>query len=605
MSAMQSRIITRFEELQDLAGEWNRLWTINPHREIFNRFDWSRAWWQGYRPSVTLCAPVAFAGGKLAGVLPLVRYNNRLFFLGDPGSDYNDILSEDAANPDILQCLLEALCGASRDVWKCATFANVPRRSLFLSSIAQLPSRWRSHFVTIEGHACSSVILNDENRESTLQSILSQKEPRQREKKLQKLGKLTFRHLEDREEIRGHLPTFFEQHTQRWALVSGGNRRFLSEQSRAFYGALVDHLDPGRELRFSVLQLDNRPIAYHFGFELDGKFIHYKPTFDINLWEHSPGQVLTRKLFLYAEASGVREFDFTIGDEAYKHLLANHTDRNFTVRLFRPDLISTMNREFFSFQQRLVKDQPPAYVMLRAASERLASVSDSIQRAGVRKLLGEVVATASRACHLGGEELLLFSLESGREVHSGLKSRPFPGVNLAVSAATLGDLANHSVNQPELLNPEKLQCARARLKKGDLVYLTQAGGRLGSLVWMGTRNGLTRAEVGVDCDIPFKKPAAVIYDLWVAADLREQITATVLRALVSVAREQGLDAWIFCKRKDVSLRQSIEDAGFSMRGRIKQSGRRSTDRPRSEREVPLENPRPARDVRSDVTLIES
>jgi len=122
---------------------------------------------------------------------------------------------------------------------------------------------------------------------------------------------------------------------------------------------------------------------------------------------------------------------------------------------------------------------------------------------------------------------------------------------------------------------------------------------------MGTRNGLTRAEVGVDCDIPFKKPAAVIYDLWVAADLREQITATVLRALVSVAREQGLDAWIFCKRKDVSLRQSIEDAGFSMRGRIKQSGRRSTDRPRSEREVPLENPRPARDVRSDVTLIES
>lgn len=602
---MQSRIITRFEELQDLAGEWDRLWSINPHRQIFKRFDWSRAWWQGYGWSVSLWTPVAFAGGKLVGVLPLVRYNNRLIFFGDPGSDYNDILCENAASPEILQCLLEALCNASPGEWESATFANVPQRSVLLSSIAQLPGHWRSQFVTIEGQACSSVFLNDQNRQSTLQNILSQKEPRQHEKKLQKLGKLNFRHIEDRDAIRSHLPKFFEQHTQRWALVSGGNQRFLSEQSRAFYGALVDHLDPSHELRFSVLQVDDRPIAYHFGFQVDGKFIHYKPTFDINLWEHSPGQVLTRKLFSYADTSGVKEFDFTIGNEAYKHLLANRSDRNFTVRLFRPGLTGAVHRQFFSFRQRLVKDQPPAYAFLKAASGRIVSACEFIRPARLRKFLGELVATASRACHLPGEDLLLFFLEQGQEIHCRLKSAPRHVGNLAFSVGTLGDLANLSVNQPELLNPAKLQCARARLKKGDVAYLTQTEGKLAGLAWIGMRNEFTGAEAGLHCQIPFERPAAVIYDFWVAPNLRKRVTQNVLRTLASNIHEQGLDAWIFCKRKDIPLRQSIEQVGFSMRCRLRQTHHPSSDQPRTEREAVDDSKRPASNTTSDVGLIQS
>jgi CelD/BcsL family acetyltransferase involved in cellulose biosynthesis len=600
---MQSRLITRFEELRDLTSEWNRLWAINPHRQIFNRFDWSRAWWQGYGRSVSLCTPVVFTGGKLVGVLPLVRYKNRLIFFGDPGSDYNDVLCENAATPEILQFLLEVLCNASRDAWKYATFTNVPRCSLLLSAIAQLPKHWRSHFVTIEGQVCSSVILNDDNRHLTLQNILSQKEPRRHEKKLQKLGKLNFRHIENRNEIRSHLPKFFEQHTQRWALVDGGNQRFLSEQSRAFYRALVDHLDPSHELRFSVLQLDDRPIAYHFGFQLDGKFIHYKPTFDIDLWEHSPGQVLTRNLFTYAGISGVREFDFTIGNETYKNLLANHTDRNFTLRLFRPGLLSAVDRKHFLYRQRLLKDQPPIYVLLKTVKGWVVSVRESIRRASPRKLLDKVMARASRVLQPTREDLLVFSLGQQQQIDSRQMNTPLSGTNLVFSPVTLGDLANHSVSQPDLLDPANLQSARARLKKGDLAYLTQVEGRLVSLAWIGTRNGLTRAELGLDHHVPFEKHAAVIYDFWVASDLRKEITSYVLRALVRLIHEQGLDTWIFCKRKDVSLRLSIEDAGFSLRFRVRPTRHLNSDRPRIEREV--DNQRSTRNIRSDVRLIQS
>jgi len=598
---MQSRIITRFEELQDLSGEWDRLWTSNPRRQIFNRFDWSRAWWQGYGASVALCTPVAVANGKVVAILPLVRHNHRLTFLGEPGSDYNDILCENPSNPDVLQVLLEAVSNTSREVWRSTTLANVPQHSLFLCLLAQLPSDWRSRCVISEGHLCSSVILNDENREFTFRNILGQKEPRQHEKKLQKLGNLTFRHIEDRAEIRLHLPTFFEQHTQRWALVSGGNQRFLSGQSRAFYDALVEQLDPRSELRFSVLELDGRPIAYHFGFQLDGKFIHYKPTFEINLWEHSPGQVMTRKLFSYAESSGVNEFDFTIGNEAYKHLLTNHAERNFTIRLYRPGLRSLAEREFFSFRQRLAQEQSPGYVLLKTARERVVSVREYIQRKGLGKLLGKVAAMAFKARHFAGDDLLVFS--QCQEVSYRLDISPHPNLDLALGTATLGDLANHSINQPDILDPAKLQCARARLKKGDVVYLTRAEGKLGSLVWIGTRNGLTPFELGMDCHIPFEKPAAVIYDIWLAPHLRNEITANILRALASLSHRKGLDAWIFCKREDVFLRQSIEEAGFSMRYLVRQTRLLRSNQTRTE-SVILKACSP-QNVESDLGLIES
>ena len=102
--------------------------------------------------------------------------------------------------------------------------------------------------------------------------------------KLQKKGKIAFRHLEDRDEIREHMVTFYIQHIRRRAMA-GDPSRFLDPAERVLYEALVEELDPTRTLRFAVLELNDRPIAYHFGFEFDGKFIWYKPTFDVALWD--------------------------------------------------------------------------------------------------------------------------------------------------------------------------------------------------------------------------------------------------------------------------------------------------------------------------------
>ena len=74
--------------------------------------------------------------------------------------------------------------------------------------------------------------------------------------------------------------------------------------------------------------------AYHFGFLLDGKYTWYTPTFDPELSAYSPGEVLLRRLFLSFSSDHVREFDFTIGDEAYKKRYANRINKNYTLFLY-------------------------------------------------------------------------------------------------------------------------------------------------------------------------------------------------------------------------------------------------------------------------------
>jgi CelD/BcsL family acetyltransferase involved in cellulose biosynthesis len=568
---LQCRILSRFAELEVLASEWDRLWASNPRRQIFNRFSWARAWWRGYGRSVSLCTPVALVGGKVVGILPLVRQEARLRFLGEPGSDYNDVLCEGADAAGILEALLDALCGMPGDLWRSAMLANVPEHSLFLTCLPELPDRWRRRLTISPSLLCPTVILDANNRETTFRAILDQREPRQHEKRLQKLGKLTFRHVEDREEIRRHLPSFFRQHIQRWAMVADGNSRFLGEQSRVFYEALVEELDPRNELRFAVMEIDGRPIAYHFGFQLDGKFFHYKPTFDINLWEESPGQVMNRSLFSYAQSAGVREFDFTIGNETYKSRFANQTRRNFIVRLYRPGLRSFAARTLFSlrsYKERRAVGLPKAGGSISGLPSTRARHQE--QQGGPLKLCSKGLAVASRTILFVSDEMLLFRLEQGASPELGMASFPADS-NLHAGAATLGDLADCSVKGAEPLDRSMLQTARSRLKRGDVPYLAYAGSRLSCLAWIGTRNKINPWEVDLDCRLLLERPAAVIYDLWFPASLRRQVDPKILQAVVRAGRRKGLDVWIYCSGKDVALRKSIEAAGFLMRYRMERT----------------------------------
>jgi CelD/BcsL family acetyltransferase involved in cellulose biosynthesis len=80
-----------------------------------------------------------------------------------------------------------------------------------------------------------------------------------------------------------------------------------------------------------VLELDGRPLAWYFGFQVNGKFLLYQHTFDLDASAYTPGELLLWNLFEYARDHVAREFDFGNGDEPYKNRFANHSRETFSL----------------------------------------------------------------------------------------------------------------------------------------------------------------------------------------------------------------------------------------------------------------------------------
>ena len=138
----------------------------------------------------------------------------------------------------------------------------------------------------------------------------------------QKSGELRFYQCGSEAEILGYLDRFFDQHRARWAQTDSPSQ-FFDPAQRAFYKELVREIFPYGWLRFDVVLFNGAPLAFHFGFEYQRRFIWYKPTFDNQFASKSPGEVLIKFLLEDAIKKKLEEFDFTVGSEPFKYRFAN------------------------------------------------------------------------------------------------------------------------------------------------------------------------------------------------------------------------------------------------------------------------------------------
>jgi len=562
-AAIRSEVLTEFAQLERLANEWERLWSRNPRREIFTKFAWARAWWQGYGPRRSLCAPAVFNGNRLIGILPVVAEGRTLRFLGTPRcADYNDLLCEPDASSEVLEHALWALYNLQRS-WDRCVLENVSESSQIVTLFEQLYGRLRSRLYLASGSSCSSVVLEGRHNE-VLGEILRKKSLRRHQNNLRKRGKLSFRHLEDTEEIKLHLPTFFQQHIARWAMV-GSESLFSHKEERTFYYALVDELDPRTELRFAVLELDGRPIAYHLGFELQGKFIFYKPTFDVNLWNQSAGEVLLRCLFEYVAARDIREFDFTIGNEVYKDRFANHVSSNYCIYLYPSGPRGSMLHLCMRAEERAklkLKQNPRLFLVIKATVAGVKRIycgfSLVLRHHGLWALSKKLIAQIFRTTVFARDEVLVFSCEKEAQIVAS--------DHLEVRPGTLAELATLSVKYSGFLDVPGLHEARERLNRGDRLYIAQDEDNFICLAWMGIRNVVTALEVGSECRIELDEPISLIYDCWTPPAIRgDGIYPRLLQRLVSLALEEHRQVWIYCRNDDLAARSDIEKAGFQLR----------------------------------------
>ncbi|HEV2202016.1 MAG TPA: GNAT family N-acetyltransferase [Bryobacteraceae bacterium] len=496
---------------------------------------------------------------RVIGIVPLVVRGQTVGFWGSPESDCNDVLCGDPDAPRVLEAALDFLLQSPLR-WKSGLLDNLPSQSRIVRAIPALPSSIRQHLQLVFRCPAPTIMIG-QNTAQVLDPLINKDQLKRYDRKLQTRGRVRFRHLGTREEVREHLACFFHQHITRWAM-SGMRSDLIRPERRAFFEALVEELDPRTELRFGVLELDSRPIAYHFGLQIAGRLIWYKPTFDVNYWELCPGDVLLRNLFQYARDARLDEFDFSVGDEPFKYRFANGVRHNYALHLeSHPAHMRSRVTRIARRAEHLVRQKPEWKAALKSKAYYLIGIGERFRRlvtpeAPLRNCLYGLRRMYRRT--IWGRDEALFYI--------GMETPLFVNSRIELTEGSLGALASLSAQHSGALSGGDLQEYRRRLKFGDRAFIARTPQEEVFILWVGHRSEIAVPEIGPDCNLRLRSAVSVLYECRpVRADPAGRVPSAILRAVAAYFRRNRL--WIYSTGDDGPLKQAIEDAGFRLRHR--------------------------------------
>jgi CelD/BcsL family acetyltransferase involved in cellulose biosynthesis len=531
-------------EIRALADDWQRLLDRHPRPESFYGPAWTAAGLED--PGLAPLAPAVFENGRLIGLLPLGRRRDNLEFIAAGYADYHDLLCIPERKTEILRLMLSALRTSSAP-WRRLLLVNVRDDSLLRQALQE--SGLHTRFWETRAHPCPCIDFSA-GKEARITQLTAKKSLVRHAKGLARKGAVTFEVFRDFTATAPHLDNFFEQQAVRRAASGQNSPLRLVEPRRAMTGLIRD-LAAREELRFAVLTLDRMPVAFHFGFIHGRKYYWYKPSFHIDLWDESPGEVLLRNLLLSLRNEPTDILDFTIGDEAFKARFANQTAQTFILRQDRG-----WRTSLYPFARRL-----------RPLRRRLGPLLSALRRL---RRLGSRAAGAAHSClSLATRPARWLRLFYARRAvivfHAPCEpgNEPLPA-GCEIHTDRFADLAGLILQGQTPYGWTDIQRLFARLRAGDHVHVWREQGRPVHIAWSGLRREIqAEYELGTARAMRLPEPYALIYDCWTAeADRGRGIYARMLRHLRAHYAGQAAAAAIYCKESNEPSIRGIEKAGF-------------------------------------------
>jgi len=314
-----------WEDLEPFREDWNRLAQESAAPEVFQRYEWLKAWSRSGTRDSKMNVILAHDGNRLAAIAPLMFSTRRLCgvplrtleFIGTPNSDYSDfIYADDRYLPALWDEVNKTSDGV--DTIGLLEIKESSRTCQFLSQQPGLIGRPSSIGLSARlpenpGARVSDYLKGSGIRERTLRRIESE-------------GTVDLHEYKTPEAVRSMLPATFAQHIDRWA---GTPTPSFFEQAaiRRLYENWAADLD-GR-ISLWVLTLNDQPVATLYGFISNRKLIVHTITYSPRWRQFHCGLVCILKVMQTLRARGVEWIDFTRGTEDFKLFFADVPTRNY------------------------------------------------------------------------------------------------------------------------------------------------------------------------------------------------------------------------------------------------------------------------------------
>lgn len=302
------------DELAALGRGWSDLYEIAPARFPFSSYDWTQAWRSHLCPPSELFVLAVRSGTRLTGILPLRMEKKGGFrvlrFLTDGRADYLGPLLA-PGHDEAAQVLLESLCQYSAE-WDLAILRNWNESACGLSSLA-IPA----DVVSLDTEVALAPYLSFAGSWNELVSSgpSGLRRGKRRLSKFERAGGSIERHTGA-----GLVACARDLQSVESRSWKAGTRaaRFQTTQEYEMLVAILDSDSLQQEIDVWIAWLEGLPVAYLLNFTRSDRTCYYQGAYDQNFAAYSPGTILHYRAIERTWHQGGREYDFMMGDEAWK-----------------------------------------------------------------------------------------------------------------------------------------------------------------------------------------------------------------------------------------------------------------------------------------------
>lgn len=316
---IQIRHIRTLKEFEDIREAWSKLLEKRHPQTAFLTWEWMYAWWKNYGAEKELWLLTAWKEEKLVGGVPLMLLHTKRFgfkyrilqSLGKPNTDESDFLSiEESA--EIIRCIVEFIA-LHRNQWDaielCELNPESPTTFIVIKEIERLKlltiQKYEAHYHIQLSRPWDEYwkTLSKNTRDGI------EKRYKQGVKKMD----LQFQYISAADVNWQHFETIFEINSK-----ARYPEKYGSTQERAFLADLVNAMQGKGWLEVIFLHMEGKPIAYDYGFNMNGRFEDWRTGYDLSYSTQAAGKILLYLLIKHQFENGYKLFDFLRGAYEYK-----------------------------------------------------------------------------------------------------------------------------------------------------------------------------------------------------------------------------------------------------------------------------------------------
>jgi len=549
--------VKEIPEDADLRRQWNALALNAQQPQVFLTYEWALAAYRSYQATLKPLLFLGYEGNDLCALAALATdpSGKRTSFLCATTGDYCDFLSAPEHREEFVVGVLAEL--RRQNVGE-MVFANLPADSGTAKVLRNLSGASGYRIFARTGYVCAQVSLSALERRGDAKPVLPRKKMLRRF--LNAMGReapVRLDHARSWDAIQETLPEFVQAHVARF-LVTGRISNAARPERREFLAELARLLSESDWVVLTRMMSGTKVFAWNYGFQFQGTWFWYQPTFVNDLEKYSPGFCLLAKLIEEAaDDPTVKTLDLGLGAEEYKDRFANQTREILYVTAHAS--AARHYREIFRYHAaEILRVSPPMEAAARGLRQGWRRLRNRWAMSGATTTFAWL---ARRARELFWLECEVFFYEWCGTAPSRSSAQTLLQLDLSV----LADATSQHIDDDATLG--YLLRAATRIQEGQAegFALVDADGKVLHFAWATTFEGFFLSELQAKVQSP-SPDSVMLFDCWTpAAAVGHGYYAQTVDLIAEQVQEKGGRPWIFSAAGNAASIRGLGKTGFQRR----------------------------------------